>query len=441
MLVPFLVLCPVALLLTFVAASHMADSAFDHELAKEVAAISKEISRPGSPEEMAARVRERVNPFPYDPIVVQVSEVGGAVIVADAALPPFAPSDPRDPGAIRYREALLGGEHMRIAYEIVPASDARPTMIVQVGESTKRRRDLAGGVTGVAIGVIFCLLAATLVLVWTGLRRGLAPLETLRGHVDGRDPDDLSPIPSEGVPGEIAPLMTALNRQLERVRRNLDAQRRFVADAAHQMRTPIAGLKTQAQAALRGGTLADAHQRLMQIEESADRLGRLMTQLLALARADDARLQPVSRENVDLNGVLREVCAQWADRALAKPVQLDFDAAEAPAHVEGSALLLRELFANLLDNAIRYTPEGGDILVRVESQPSPRVIVEDTGIGIAPSDRELVFEPFYRVLGTGESGSGLGLPIVKTIANLHGATIAIEDRGEVPGTRFRIVFA
>jgi two-component system sensor histidine kinase TctE len=314
-------------------------------------------------------------------------------------------------------------------------------MIVQVGESMQRRRDLAGGVTAVATGVIAFLGAATLVLVWMGLQRGLAPLETLRAHVEARDPQDLSAIAPEDVPREIAPLVATLNRQLERVRRNLDAQRRFVADAAHQMRTPIAGLKTQAQAAMRGATLQEAHVRLAQIEQSAERLGRLMTQLLALARADDARMQPAARESVDLNGVMREVCSEWADLALAKPVQLGFDAARSPANVEGSALLLRELFGNLLDNAIRYTPEGGDVMVRVETSPSPQVVVEDTGIGIAPADRQLVFEPFYRVLGTGESGSGLGLPIVKAIANLHGATVAIEDRGDEPGTRFRVVFA
>jgi two-component system sensor histidine kinase TctE len=286
-----------------------------------------------------------------------------------------------------------------------------------------------------------CLLGATLVLVWLGLRHGLAPLATLRARIEAREPDDLSPITPEALPDEIAPLIATLNRQLERVRRNLDAQRRFVADAAHQMRTPIAGLKTQAQAALRGATLAEAHQRLAHIEESADRLGRLMTQLLALARADDARIQPAAREAVDLNVVLRDVCSQWADRALAKPVQLDFDAAQSPATVEGSSLLLRELFANLLDNAIRYTPEGGDVLVRVQAQPAREVVVEDTGIGIAPGERELVFEPFYRVLGTGVAGSGLGLPIVKAIAALHGATVAIEDRDAGTGTRFRVVFA
>jgi two-component system sensor histidine kinase TctE len=441
LLAAFVVLWPAALLFTFVAASHMAESAFDRELSDQVVAIARELAKPGPPDEVADRVRERVRVWPFDSVLVQVSDAQGAVVVADEPMPPLTAADARTAGAIHFREALLGGDLVRIAYQIVPQPAGRGPMIVQVGESMQRRRDLAGGVTAVATGVIAFLGAATLVLVWMGLQRGLAPLETLRAHVEARDPQDLSAIAPEDVPREIAPLVATLNRQLERVRRNLDAQRRFVADAAHQMRTPIAGLKTQAQAAMRGATLQEAHVRLAQIEQSAERLGRLMTQLLALARADDARMQPAARESVDLNGVMREVCSEWADLALAKPVQLGFDAARSPANVEGSALLLRELFGNLLDNAIRYTPEGGDVMVRVETSPSPQVVVEDTGIGIAPADRQLVFEPFYRVLGTGESGSGLGLPIVKAIANLHGATVAIEDRGDEPGTRFRVVFA
>ena len=152
-------------------------------------------------------------------------------------------------------------------------------------------------------------------------------------------------------------------------------------------------------------------------------------------------MQAPLRESVDLNALLRDVCSQCADRALAKPLQLDLDAEDPRTEVAGSPLLLRELFANLVDNAIRYTPSGGEVAVRVANAPAPQVIVEDTGVGIAPQDRELVFERFYRVLGTGESGSGLGLPIVKAIAELHGAAIHVEDREQGTGTRFRVVFA
>ena len=439
MVAPFAVLWPAAMVLTFVAATHFADSAFDRELADRVAAIEQELQKPGPREDVPKRIRERVRLGPYDPMVVQVSELAGAIIVSDAILPELNAADPRASGTIHFREALIDGELLRIAYQVIPAGDGRRPVLVQVGESVQRRRDLARNVTAVAMGIMMFLLGVTLVLVWMGLKRGLAPLEALRARVEARASDDLSPLPPHEAPLELVPLVETLNRQLERVQRNLDAHRRFVADAAHQLRTPIAGLKSQAQAALRGGTTLDqARERLVHIEESADRLGRLMTQLLALARADDASTQPPAREPVDLNGVLRDVCSQWADRALAKPVQLDFDAAPVPARIEGSPLLLRELFGNLLDNAIRYTPEGGDVAVRVSASPSPEVVVADTGIGIAPADRELVFEPFYRVLGTGQSGSGLGLPIVRAIARLHGATVAIEDRDA--GCQVRVRF-
>jgi two-component system sensor histidine kinase TctE len=286
--------------------------------------------------------------------------------------------------------------------------------------------------------VMLLLAPVTVALVWFGLKRGLRPLERLRERVERRGPEDLSPIPPDEVPAEVSPLVKTLNRQLERVRRNLDAQRHFVADAAHQLRTPLAGLKTQAEAALRGETLEAARARLRHIEESADRLSRLVAQLLSLARADDALTQSAPRESVELNGLLHDACASWAERAVAKQVALGFDPASHPVEVRGAPLLLRELFTNLIDNAIRYTPPGGEVTARVVAGTPREVVVEDTGAGIAQGDRELVFERFYRVLGSGESGSGLGLPIVKAIAELHGASVRIEDNGG--GTRFVVSF-
>jgi two-component system sensor histidine kinase TctE len=274
--------------------------------------------------------------------------------------------------------------------------------------------------------------------VWFGLYRGLAPLRQLSARIRARAPSDLSPVPPGDAPEEIAPLVESLNGQLLRVQRNLEAQRRFVGDAAHQLRTPLAGLKSQAQVALREWPAPVVRQRLGRIEESAERMRHLATQLLALARADDLHNRLAATERVDLDALLRGVCGQFADEALSRGKSLALEPSASGAHVEGVPDLLCELFANLIDNAVRYSRTGDEVTVRVTGGARPAVAVEDTGPGIPAAEREAVFERFYRVLGTGESGSGLGLAIAKEIVEAHGATIAIEDR---PGGGARVVVA
>jgi len=252
-------------------------------------------------------------------------------------------------------------------------------------------------------------------------------------------PEDLSPIPVEDAPAELAPLIESLNDQAARIERNLEAQRRFVGDAAHQLRTPLAGLKSQAQIALREWPDAAVRQRLGRIEESAGQMGRLATQLLTLARADDLRNRLKASAPIDLDALVREVCERAADDALARRVSLGFEASGGGARVEGEADLLRELFANLVDNALRYSAAGTEVGVRVAAGPPAEVTVADRGRGIPPKEQDLVFGRFYRVLGTGVSGSGLGLAIVKTIADLHGASVRIVDRAG-GGTSFVVTF-
>ncbi|HEX4763701.1 MAG TPA: sensor histidine kinase [Usitatibacter sp.] len=436
---PLVVLWPAAVAGTYFAATAIADATYDQQLREMVHAVGEEArSRVRSLE--AAPVQLPVlNAFrddPVEPYYVQLAVDRGRVLAGDEIMPARAASDKPPDSVIRFREGRLFGQAVRVAYALVPGEPA--TFLVQVAEPLHRRGELVGNVTEIVMVVILLLLSATFVTLWYGLRHGLSPLTRLRDRVERRDPEDLSPLPDD-VPTEIAPLVNTLNRQLERVRANTETQRRFVADAAHQMRTPLAGLKTQAEAALRDESLEDARERLARIEESADRMGRLVTQLLALARADEARSQPTPKEPVELNALLREVSALWADRALAKGLTLGFDEASGAVTVPGSPLLLRELFANLIDNAIRYTPAGGEVEVSVRDHP-PIVSVRDTGLGIAAADRELVFDRFYRVLGTGEVGSGLGLAIVKAIADLHGAKVRIEEAEGGHGAVLRVAF-
>jgi two-component system sensor histidine kinase TctE len=437
---PLVLIWPAAVVVTYLAAGAIADHAYDRELRDMVRAVGEE-ARLGFREGGAAPLLPVLNALRNDPVdrlFVHVLDARGEVMAGDRDLPPLSPADAPPSTTVQFREASLGPQPLRIAYGLVPSATSGGSMVVQVGEPKRRRGELVGDVTILVMAVLMVLAPVTVALVWFGLKRGLRPLERLRERVERRGPDDLSPIPPEEVPAEVSPLVNTLNRQLDRVRRNLDAQRHFVADAAHQLRTPLAGLKTQAEAALRGETLEAARARLRHIEESADHLSRLVAQLLSLARADDALTQAPAREDVDLNSVLHDACAAWAERAVAKQVALGFDPAPQRVAIRGAPLLLRELFANLIDNAIRYTPPGGEVTARVLADAPPRVVIEDTGPGIPESDRELVFERFYRVLGSGESGSGLGLPIVKAIAELHGAGVQIESHGG--GSRFVVSF-
>jgi len=449
MLVPLAVLWPAAMVGSYLAATVIAENAFDLRLRDVLLAIAQEVRvhERDIIEGRALPVLNSMRDDPVDRFYVQLAHESGELMQGDADVPPVGRRAPRASPEPKFRDSYLEveddldaqGEGVRIAYMSVTMTTGN-LYTVQVAEPLKRRTGLVREVTLIVMITISLLVPGMAVMVWYGLRHGLQPLLRLRDRVEARDPDDLSPIPLGAVPQEIAPLVTTLNRQLERVRANIEAQRRFVADAAHQMRTPLAGLKTQAEAAAREATLEEARGRLVRIEEGAERLGRLMAQLLALARTDDALLTGTPRESCDLNSLLREECAQWADRALAKGVELGFDASESPATITGLPLLLREMFANLIDNAIRYTPRGGEVSVIVQGGAAPSVTVEDSGVGIAPADRELIFDRFYRVLGTGETGSGLGLSIVKAIAEHHGAHVRVEPGRGDRGTRFVVAF-
>jgi two-component system sensor histidine kinase TctE len=442
MMRPLIILWPAAVLGSWLAAVTIADNTYDLRLRDIVHALAEEVRTHAAEADGTRRlpVFKAFRDDPVDRFYVQLLRPGGERIEGDEDIPPPGPSDPPAEAAVRFRDVTLAGASVRLAYQLVTMPTTGQGYVVQVGEPIQRRRGLVSNVTAIVMVVIALLVPATVAMVWLGLRHGLSPLLRLRELVERRAPDDLSPIAPGDVPLEIEPLINTLNRQLERVRANLDAQRRFVDDAAHQMRTPLAGLKTQAQAAARAESLEHTRERLARIEESADRLAHLMEQLLALARADGALARPAPQEVCELNAVLHDVCAQAADRALAKGLALAFDAAPSAANVRGDAVLLREMFANIVDNAIRYTPRGGEVDVRVNPGPPFAVSVQDSGVGIVPADRERVFDRFHRVLGTGESGSGLGLAIVKAIADWHGAHVRVEPSPGDVGARFVVTF-
>jgi two-component system, OmpR family, sensor histidine kinase TctE len=299
-------------------------------------------------------------------------------------------------------------------------------------------------------------------LVWLALARGISPLNELQRRIRSRESSDLSPIDEQRVPDEVAPLVRAINDLLARLDKSMSRQKHFLADAAHQLKTPLAGLRTQAELVQReidaGRSSPDELKRsLAQIARASERAAHMVNQLLSMARAEDAE-QALRREPLDLAEIAIDTVRDFVPRALERRIDLGYDGVvpdDSRLRVHGQPVLLGELIRNLVDNALLYTPAGGLVTVRVVEDPFGQVVVlqvEDSGPGIAPGERDKVFQPFYRSLGSGVEGSGLGLAIVKEIVQQHEAELTLDDArvrraaggespdGQGPGARFTIRF-
>jgi two-component system sensor histidine kinase TctE len=272
-----------------------------------------------------------------------------------------------------------------------------------------------------------------------GVKRGLQPLHELADEIAQRSSRDLRPIPEQHVFLEVRALTDTINDLLERLGLAIATQQRFIANAAHQLRTPLAGLKLQVERAQREQDLPAMKPALMHIQGCVDRMAHLTTQLLILARSEpidgEYELRPV-----DLCKLAKETCMDWVPKALQRHMELSFEGLKQPLIVQGDEVLLRELLANLLDNAICYGHDQGNIVVKVERHPSPHLSVEDDGPGIPEPETDKVFERFYRIPGSPGDGCGLGLAIVKELADLHKARLEITHVSAAGGTRIDLVF-
>jgi len=276
--------------------------------------------------------------------------------------------------------------------------------------------------------------------VWIGVSRSLRPLEQLRDAVSNRSHRDLSPIQGQRSPREVQPLVAAINELMQRLSVVLNVQRHFIADAAHQLRTPLAGLTTQTELALRQTDPMALRHVLGQIHAGIERTNHLVHQLLSLARAEAGPEMTMKFEPLDLNALVRRETAEWVPQAVQKGIDLGYEGPEQPVEIVGQPLLLREMLANILDNAMCYSPQDGKVTVHLLAGEHPCVMVEDSGPGIPVEERERVFERFHRLTANGGAGSGLGLSIVREIARAHGARVWLEDAGAGGGLRVNIQF-
>jgi len=447
MLAPLLFVWPLSIAVTHYFAASVATFPYDQALREAANALARQVKFVnGKPIiNLPASARALLRSDEIDHVYFHIINRKGERLAGDPEL--GVASDLADQadelGEVYFRETEAEGRDLRVAYTYVgdPALPHDRWLVVEIGETLEKRSQLANKIIASVILPQFFIIPLAVILVWFGLSQGLQPLTQLRSHIEGRAENDLSPIRTRRVPEELQPLIEAFNGMLLRMRANLDAQHRFIADAAHQMRTPLTGLKTQAQLAMRESDPAELKRSLQQIATSVDRAAHLVNQLLTLARAeasDDARqaLAPL-----DLDVILREQVEEWVVRALDKRIDLGYEPA-AEAEILGNAVLLRELISNLIDNALRYTAEGGRVTCRVIAQGDFVTLeIEDNGIGLTEDQSARVFDRFYRVDGTGVDGSGLGLAIVREIADLHRADASLRPNSHERGAIARVVFS
>jgi two-component system sensor histidine kinase TctE len=454
MLAPLLLLWPMSIAITYLVAKSIANQPFDHALEDSVTVLAQQVKEvdgrlvprlPGS-------ARDILRADDVDSVYFQIMGPGGRYVDGDRDLPAPADDDGEHRGAVRFRNETMHGTPVRVAYSYVslePLSghDSEPRLaLVQVAETLDKRAQLANEIIKGVILPQFIILPVILALVWFALSRGLSPLAQLQERIRARRPDDLSPIDSRQVPEEISPLVGSLNDMLERLAQTIDMQKRFIADAAHQMKTPLAGMRTQSELALRQVDPDEIHRSLEQLATSSESATRLVNQLLALARAENQPPAGAAFEAIELGALARAVVPEWVQASFAHHIDLGFEQPEHAVDIAGNPMMLRELLSNLIDNALRYTPAGGSVTVRVRRQGEQAMLeVEDTGPGIAPAERGRVFERFYRTLGSGAAGSGLGLAIVREIAQQHGAEVDVYNNPrstlrKSPGCLFRVTF-
>ncbi|MES2073375.1 MAG: sensor histidine kinase N-terminal domain-containing protein [Pseudomonadota bacterium] len=459
MLAPLLLLWPLSIAITYLVAKSIANQPFDRALEDDVLVLAQQVKEVDGKvmTQLSNPARDILRADDLDSRYFQVRSNAGELVDGDRDLPQPTDEDRPPPGAVSLRSDNLRGVEIRVAYSYIDLNsraskgrnNSEPHLaLVQVAETLEKRTVLANEIIKGVILPQFIILPVALALVWFALSRGLSPLAELQYRIRARRPDDLSPIDSRQVPEEISPLVRSLNDMLGRLAQTIEIQKRFIADAAHQMKTPLAGMRMQSELALRETDQAEIHKSLLQLSKSSEAATRLVNQLLTLARAENQAPATKPLVPVELVELARSAVQDWIPTSFTYRIDLGFEQPGYPVMIAGNPLMLRELLNNLIDNALHYTPKGQSVTVRIrvaEGEQLAVLEVEDNGPGIPPSERSRVFERFYRILGSNVDGSGLGLSIVREIAQQHDAQIEILNNSrnhdpKFPGCVFRISF-
>jgi two-component system OmpR family sensor kinase len=361
--------------------------------------------------------------------IVQVSTIGGRTIFKSAPNSTL----PRDvpPGLSTFDARGTTYKLYSLVYE---------GQLIQVAQDRAARRDLARNLAVKTVTPIFVMVPLLVLFVWLVVNASLAPVDRVRRQVASRQADELEALREDGLPDEIFPLVQELNGLFQRVRRAFDAQKNFIADAAHELRSPLSALKLQVEGLRRASDEATRTLAFNRLSAGVDRATRLVEQLLILARHQAAPGDRDMVQSLDLVDLVQSSLADTWEDASAHQLDIGLTAADACrifAHHDALKILVR----NLLDNAIKYTPQGGTVNVAVQSVRGETVLtIEDSGPGIPAAERARVFDRFYRATGAQGTGSGLGLAIVKTIADMHAATITMDASAALGGLLVTVKF-
>ena len=427
----FLVLC--GGVLTYGVALSVATSAYDRSLLDPALDMAENIriGADGPHLDLLMQAQQALMYDHVDTMVFQIRDAEGRVI---AGADELAAAPRLRGGESRFFDGLYRNEPVRIA-----AVRTDSGFSVQVGETLTKRHILIWEILAAEMVPTLLIAFAAVALAWTGVKHGVAPLARIRGELLGRSPNDLRPLTETGAPAEIAPAVKAFNKLLGRMREASAVQQRFLANAAHQLRTPLAGLQMHLELLLRRELAPDVRSEIERMHVATMRASHLATQLLALARAE-ASANGRDAQYFDLRQIGDAAAQEWVPRAIARNIDLGFVLEN--AIVSGNPLLLSELLNNLVDNALRYTPPGGTVTVRsgTDDGGHPYLSVEDNGVGIPEDARSKVFERFYRIEGTPGDGSGLGLAIVKEVVDRHNGVLSVQS-GATSGTRIIATFA
>ena len=446
LLAPIVLVTLISAVVTYYYAFNFATLAYDYSLFDSALDISRQtrLSEGRMRVDLPSAALDMLESDTHDSIFYMVNDAKGAFVTGHRGLP--LPAEEAPPGKPLYYDGIYRGNPVRLAalHAAVTGAPADQPVLILVGETLNKRRTLANEVLLGMLLPELLLIALVGALVWFGIERGLRPLATLQQEISNRSHRDLSPLPEQNAPGEVRALIRAMNDLLARLSSALSAQQRFIADAAHQLRTPLAGIKTQAELALRQKEIDDVHHTLLQLNTATGQTTHLVNQLLSLARAEPGAVRAQAVQRLDLNALARDATTEWVPRALERDIDLGYDAtADGTARtiIEGDTLFLKEMLGNLLDNAVRYTQRGGRVTVRVAAENDQVLLaVEDNGPGIPADERERVFERFHRVLGSGAEGCGLGLAIVREIAQSHNAQARMAAGAHGAGTLATVAF-
>lgn len=414
---------------SYLDARHELDELLDAHLAQSASLL---VGQTGRESDDMIDMEHSPQLHPYARRVVFQFWENGTVLRLHSANAPNTRLSAKDEG---FGDVEIDGRRWRV----FSAWDDGRRYVVQVGERREARDEIVVKIVKNMLWPLAVALPALGLLIWLGIDRALAPLRVLNRQVENRAPDNLAALHSEDVPAEVAPLVTSLNRLFGRVEASIENERRFTADAAHELRTPLAALRAQAQVALHAGDEAQRLHALESVIAGCDRASHVVEQLLTLARLEPDDVQ-VAREPCDLAGTTRLAVADIVPAAMDKGIEIDLDA-EAPVSVAADARLLGILLRNLLDNAVRYSPARTAIHVRVgERDGAAYLAVADQGPGVPAGDVDRLGRRFHRLLGNLAPGTGLGLSIARRIAEVHGATLTFAATSVAGGLTVTLQF-